>query len=113
MQTPFPQTNPFYARPASLIEFDTPRPSLLRRFRRRNTRRLVIISLLCLLLLAAASIVGVISLSQRDAGTAGINAQVTIFYVSSTVPGGFAALSIFAHRLTAPPAGDAYNAWYI
>jgi hypothetical protein len=113
MQTPFPQTNPFYARPASLIEFDTPRPSLLRRFRRRNTRRLVIISLLCLLLLAAASIVGVISLAQRGAGTVSISGQVTFLDASNTVPGHSDALSIVAHGLSAPAQGYEYDAWYI
>ncbi|HEX6481069.1 MAG TPA: serine/threonine-protein kinase [Ktedonobacteraceae bacterium] len=113
MQTPFPQTLPFYARPPSLVEFDTPRPALMRRLGRRNTRRVAIISLLCLLLLAAASIVGVISLSQRGAGAASISGQVIFLDASSTVPGHSDALSIVAHGLSAPPAGYEYDAWYI
>ena len=113
LQKPFSQTLPFYSRPPSLVDFDSPRPSLLRRMRRRNTRRLVIISLLCLLLLAAASIAAVISLSQRGAGTASISGQVTFLDASSTAPGGSNALSIVARGLSAPPTGYEYDAWYI
>lgn len=112
-QKPFSQTLPFYSRPPSLVDFDSPRPSLLRRIRRRNTQRLVIISLLCLLLLAAASIAAVISLTQRGAGSVSTSGQVTFLDASSTAPGHSDALNIAAHGLSAPPAGYEYDAWYI
>ncbi len=113
LQTPFSQTPPFYADPVSLVEFDSPRPTLLRRFQRRNTRRVAVISLLMLLLLAATSIVGVILLSQRGSATASMSGQITFLDASSVAPGQSNALSMVVHGLSAPPAGYEYDAWYI
>jgi len=113
MQTPFPQTLPFYARSASLVEFDSPRPALMRRFGRSNTRRIVQYSLLILLLLAASSIVGIILLAQRGSATTSISGQVTFFDASNAAPGHSDALSVVIHGLSAPPAGYEYDAWYI
>src|SRR5258706_2086950 len=85
-QKPFSQTPPFYADPISLVEFDSPRPSLLRRFQRRNTRRVAVISLL-ILLLATTSIVGVLLLSQRGSATVSMSGQITFMDASSVTPG--------------------------
>jgi serine/threonine protein kinase len=113
LQKPFSQTPPLYADPVSLVEFDSPRPTLLRRFQRRNTRRVAVISLLILLLLAASSIVGVVLLSQRGSATASMSGQITFLDASSVAPGQSNALSMVVHGLSAPPAGYEYDAWYI
>jgi serine/threonine protein kinase len=114
MQTPFPPTLPFYARPPSLVEFDAPRPALMRRLGRRNTRRMVQYSLLILLVLAASSIAGIILLTQRGgSAAASVNGQVTFFDASNAAPGRSNALDIVIHGLSAPPAGYEYDAWFI
>ncbi len=113
VQKPFSQAQPFYADPDSLVEFNTPRPSLMRRFERRNTRRIVIVSSIVLLLLFASSITGVLLLTHRAGATVGMSGQVTFLDASSIEPGRSDALNILVHGLSAPPSGYEYDAWYI
>ena len=113
VQKPFSQALPFYANPDSLVEFDTPRLSLMRRFQRRNTRRIAIIALVAVLLVVATSITGVLLFSQKGSPTVGMSGQMTFLDANSAAPGNSDALNIVIRGLSAPPSGYEYDAWYI
>ncbi|HLH61548.1 MAG TPA: protein kinase [Ktedonobacteraceae bacterium] len=113
LQKPFSQANPFYSDPDSLIDFNTPRLSLMRRFQRKNNRRLVIISAAILVVLVAGIIAGTLLLTQKGVATAGLSGQVAFLGANTITLGESNALSIVVHGLSAPPSGYEYDAWFI
>ncbi len=92
---------------------DSPRPALMRRFRKQQRERAILIAALVALLIIASSAVGITLLLQKSNPLLHASGQVTFFSNQPPANEQTNALHITFTQLVAPPAGKEYEAWIL
>ncbi len=92
---------------------DSPRPALMRRFRRKHKQLSILLASLIILLLIGSSTLGITLLTQKSTAMSNGSGQVMFFSNQNTPGGQTNALNITIHNLETPPAGYEYEAWII
>ncbi len=98
-------------KPLNLVE--SPRPTLMRRFRSKQRQRTLLIASLVGLLVIAIGAIGLTLLAQKSSAMPSASGQVTFFTNQNDPAGQTNSLHIDIQHLQAAPAGNDYEAWII
>ena len=96
-------------KPLNLVE--SPRPTLMRRFRSKQRQRTMLIASLVGLLVIAIGAIGFTLLAQKSSAMPSASGQVTFFTNQNDPAGQTNSLHIDIQHLQAAPAGNDYEAW--